>query len=304
MPELPEVETVARLLRPRLVGRTIRGGEVRWARSIAAPGPDEFLAALRGARCTRVWRRAKFVVIDLERRGRPAGHLVCHLRMTGRLQVEPAGREAGRHLRVRLELDDRRELSFDDVRKFGRLWFVRTLDALFRDLGPEPLDVAFDVAGFHGALRARSRLLKPLLLDQRFVAGLGNIYVDESLFRAGLHPLCNSARLDRAAAERLHGAIRAILSAAIAREGSSFDGFYRTPEGKPGRFQDEFRVYDRAGQPCTRCGAPIVKTVVGQRGTHFCRVCQPRSLKPAASATAARSSRPRATAGRRSKGRR
>ncbi|MBI5433678.1 MAG: bifunctional DNA-formamidopyrimidine glycosylase/DNA-(apurinic or apyrimidinic site) lyase [Planctomycetes bacterium] len=289
MPELPEVETVARLLRPKLVGRVFRGGEVLWARTIESSGPDEFLAALRGASCTRVWRRAKFVVVDLERRGKQAGHLVCHLRMTGRLHVEAPGYDSGSHLRVRLELDDRKHLFFIDVRKFGRMWFVREQRELFGELGPEPLEDAFDVDRFHAALRARKRQLKPLLLDQSFVAGLGNIYVDESLFRAGLHPLANSARLDRAAAKRLHTAIRSILSAAIAREGSSFDTFYRTPEGKPGGFQDEFQVYDREGEPCTRCGAAIVKTVVGQRGTHFCRTCQPRALKRGANARAARS---------------
>jgi formamidopyrimidine-DNA glycosylase len=289
MPELPEVETVARLLRPKLVGRTFRGGEVRWSRTVESGAPEAFLASLRGARCVRVWRRAKFVVVDLERRGRKAGHLVCHLRMTGRLHVEKPSFDAGPHLRVRIGLDDGRELFFIDVRKFGRMWFVRELDALFAELGPEPLDDAFDVDSFHTALRARSRLLKPLLLDQSFVAGLGNIYVDESLFRARLHPLANASRLDRAAAERLHSSIRAILTAAMAREGSSFDTFYRTPEGKPGGFQDEFQVYDRAGLPCTNCGAPIQRTVVGQRGTHFCRECQPRSLKRAARARASRS---------------
>ncbi|MCK6445476.1 MAG: bifunctional DNA-formamidopyrimidine glycosylase/DNA-(apurinic or apyrimidinic site) lyase [Planctomycetes bacterium] len=290
MPELPEVETVARLLAPELVGRTIRGGEVLWARTIAAPRVADFVQTLVGRRCVRVWRRAKFVVIDLERRGKPAGHLVCHLRMTGRLQVERASRATSPHLRVRLVLDDRRELTFDDVRKFGRMWFVETLDELFRDLGPEPLDAAFDVERFHAALESRKRRLKPLLLDQSFVAGLGNIYVDESLFRARLHPLCSSARVDRAAAARLHAAIREVLTAAIAREGSSFDTFYRTPEGKPGGFQDEFRVYDREGEPCVVCRAPIVKTFVGQRGTHFCRRCQPRSLNRGASARAARES--------------
>jgi formamidopyrimidine-DNA glycosylase len=302
MPELPEVETVARQLRPNLVGRTIRGGEVLWAKTIGSPAPDEFLERLRGARCVRVWRRAKFVVVDLERRGKPAGHVVCHLRMTGRLQIEREKRDRGPHLRVRLALDDRSELTFDDVRKFGRMWFVRELGELFGALGPEPLDDAFDAARLHADLRARRRQLKPLLLDQTFVAGLGNIYVDESLHRAGLHPLANSARVDRESAERLHAAIREVLTAAIAREGSSFDSFYRTPEGKPGGFQDEFQVYDREGEPCTRCGAAIVKTWVGQRGTHFCRTCQPRSLKRGASARAARSSPRPTTAGRRSRG--
>jgi formamidopyrimidine-DNA glycosylase len=274
MPELPEVETVARLIRPRLAGRSVRGVLVRWKRTLGGMSARAFEQALVGARITAVWRRAKFVVIDLERDAQPAGWLVGHLRMTGRIHVEPAGWDASAYERVRLELDDGHALHFIDVRKFGRLWFTRDLNELLGALGPEPLSSDFTAAWFAQELHARRRLLKPLLLDQSFVAGLGNIYVDESLHRARLHPLRRSDSVKPVESERLHAAIRAVLTRAIEREGSSFDAFYRTPEGKPGGYQDEFAVYDREGEPCVTCKSAIIKIVVGQRGTHFCRTCQ------------------------------
>ena len=147
-------------------------------------------------------------------------------------------------------------------------------------LGPEPLEDGFTAESFRRALLARRRVLKPLLLDQSFLAGLGNIYVDEALHRAGLHPLRRSDKLPKRATDRLHAEIRATLTEAIEREGSSFDAFYRTPEGQPGSYQHQFRVYGRAGQPCRTCGRPIRKLVVAQRGTHVCTHCQraPRSV--------------------------
>jgi formamidopyrimidine-DNA glycosylase len=275
MPELPEVETVARLIRPRLVGRTITGARVRWTRTLGGLSPRAFERGVVGARVASVWRRAKFVVIDLERGGEPAGWLVGHLRMTGRFHVEPQGWDAGDYERVRLALDRGQVFHFIDVRKFGRLWFTRDLSEQLGRLGPEPLGPEFTPAWLALELRARRRQLKPLLLDQTFVAGLGNIYVDESLHRAGLHPLRASDRVSAREAERLHAAIVATLTEAIAREGSSFDTFYLNPEGRPGDFQHYFRVYDRAGEPCSTCRAPITRIVVGQRGTHLCRRCQP-----------------------------
>jgi formamidopyrimidine-DNA glycosylase len=177
-------------------------------------------------------------------------------------------------VRASFELDDGSRLLFADVRKFGRLALVRRLGEILPPLGPEPLSPGLDAAWMAAALAARRRLLKPLLLDQSFVAGLGNIYVDEALHRAGLHPLTPSDRVSADAARRLVRAIRAVLRRAIERDGSSFDAFYRTPEGQPGRFQDVFRVYGRAGRPCRACGAPIRRIVVAQRGTHLCPRCQ------------------------------
>jgi formamidopyrimidine-DNA glycosylase len=179
-------------------------------------------------------------------------------------------------VRARFELDDGSRLVFADVRKFGRLALVRELDEVLPAIGPEPLGDDVDGDWMAAALSARRRLLKPLLLDQSFLAGLGNIYVDEALHTAGLHPLRVSDRVSRAGAATLAQAIKRVLRRAIAAEGSSFDDFYRTPEGRPGRYQDGFLVYGRDGLPCRRCGATIVRLVVGQRGTHVCPRCQPR----------------------------
>lgn len=276
MPELPEVETTARLLRPRLVGRRLRDVDVRWPRTLGGQAPAELEEAVVGARVAAVRRRAKYVIIDLARGRRSAGALLVHLRMTGRLVVERADATPD-WSRVRLGLD-RGALHFLDVRKFGRLrWWADPEDpeGPLAPLGPEPLGESFTAAWLHRALAGRRRVLKPLLLDQTFLAGLGNIYVDESLHIARLHPLERSDAVDRRAAGRLQRAIQATLREAIEREGSSFDAFYRTPEGQPGSYQHQFRVYGREGRPCRRCGAAVERLVVAQRGTHVCPRCQP-----------------------------
>ncbi|MEM1450207.1 MAG: bifunctional DNA-formamidopyrimidine glycosylase/DNA-(apurinic or apyrimidinic site) lyase [Planctomycetota bacterium] len=280
MPELPEVETTAALVRPHVEGRVVRAVGVDWERTLGGATPEEFERTVVGATLARVGRRAKWIVIDLEREGTGAGALLCHLRMSGRLVVDPEGAAPQPFQRVELALDgpDGRaagRLRFLDVRKFGRFRFVPDPDAFLADLGPEPLGPECTADWFARALRSRKRALKPLLLDQTFLAGLGNIYVDESLFLAGLHPLRRSDRVPRARADALHAAIQSTLRAAIEREGSSFDTFYRTPEGQPGSYQHLFRVYGRDGQPCPECGRAIKKLVVGQRGTHVCTRCQP-----------------------------
>ena len=278
MPELPEVETTAALIRPDVVGRTIDGVTASWEKTLGGPSPLDFEESVRGARIVEVTRRAKWVVMHLRRGGEPAGSILCHLRMSGRLVVDALA-EAPPFERVAVRLVDTSgratTLRFLDVRKFGRFRFVTDADEALADLGPEPLGDAFSEDWFWSELRGRARALKPLLLDQTFLAGLGNIYVDESLFRAGLHPLRRANRVPRPKARALHGAIRATLAEAIQREGSSFDTFYRTPEGRPGSYQDLFSVYGRAGLPCPQCSRPIKKLVVGQRGTHICTRCQP-----------------------------
>ncbi|MCY3001910.1 MAG: DNA-formamidopyrimidine glycosylase [Planctomycetota bacterium] len=276
MPELPEVETVARLIRPHVSGRRVEAVEVAWKRTLGGITPQAFERGLVGRRILGVERRAKYLVMPLD----SGAAIVCHLRMTGRLHAEPRGWDAGKFWKVRLALDSGRDLVFIDVRKFGRFELVRDPAARLAELGPEPLSPEFTAETLHSGLGARSRALKPLLLDQSFLAGLGNIYVDESLFRARLHPLANSRRVNAEQATLLHREIRAVLSEAIEREGSSFDTFYRTPEGNPGSFQHQFRVYGRGGEPCRDCGATIVRSVVGQRGTHTCPRCQPRPRRP------------------------
>jgi formamidopyrimidine-DNA glycosylase len=273
VPELPEVETTVRMIRPGLLGRTVTDASVAWRRTV---GDRAFEQRVTGARIASVRRRAKYFVIDLERARKPAGALVGHLRMTGRVLVQPTKQAAPDYSKVALALDDAHTMYFVDVRKFGRLVWHKDAAAELADLGPEPLGDEFTTAWLTHALRARRRVLKPLLLDQTFVAGLGNIYVDESLHRAGLHPLAKSERVKPAQSIALHREIRAVLAEAIEREGSSFDAFYRTPEGNPGSYQDQFRVYGRDGKACRACGATIARLVVGQRGTHVCPRCQPR----------------------------
>ena len=274
MPELPEVETVARAVRPALEGRRIVGVRVLWERSLGGLTRATFGARVRGTTVDTVLRRGKWIVVRLLGATGADPALLVHLRMSGRLHVEPEGSPLPRWTRVALRLDDGAELRFVDVRKFGRLLLVPDARARLADLGPEPLSAAFTAEWLTRALRGRRRRLKPLLLDQTFVAGLGNIYVDESLFGARLHPETPAHRVNATGARRLHGEIRSVLSGAVAREGSSFDDFYRTPDGRPGSYQHLFRVYGRDGKPCPECGAAIERLVVGQRGTHVCPRCQ------------------------------
>ncbi|QDV05719.1 Formamidopyrimidine-DNA glycosylase [Planctomycetes bacterium Poly30] len=287
MPELPEVETTAALVRPHLEGRVITGARASWLRSLGGPAVAEFEASVVGSRIAEVTRRAKWVVLHLERAGRPAGSILCHLRMTGRLVVDAQPGHADREgafervsLGLRGPAGGTATLRFLDVRKFGRFRFVEDHLEALADLGPEPLGEEFTEEWLIRALKARKRVLKPLLLDQTFLAGLGNIYVDESLFQAGLHPERSAHQVPKDRARALHGAIQSTLRQAIEREGSSFDAFYRTPEGQPGSYQHLFRVYGREGKPCPTCGRPIKRLVVAQRGTHICTRCQPAPRAP------------------------
>ncbi len=264
MPELPEVESFSRRLRPELVGRTFTDAQVFWPRTVAT-GADVLCRELPGRGIERVGRRGKFLVFEL----RGGAAVLLHLRMTGRLEVVPAGDVPGRFTRVAFGLDDGRVLCFDDARKFGRVYLVPDVELVTGALGPEPLDDGFTVQAFARSLAQRARRLKPLLLDQTFLAGLGNIYVDESLHLAGLHPLRRADTLAAAEVARQHPAIRKTLNAAIERNGTSIDWAY-----PGGGYQLRLRVYDRAGLPCRRCGTLIERTVVGQRGTYYCPRCQ------------------------------
>lgn len=276
MPELPEVETTVRLLRPKLQGRVLGLVRVHWQRTLGGMNAKSFQKHVLGTKVERLERRAKYILLRLERAGAPAGWLSVHLRMTGRLYVDPADQAADPFVKIDIELDNGSHLRFLDVRKFGRVLYGRELSELLPELGPEPLSEEFSIDWLRAALRERQRTIKSLLLDQSFLAGLGNIYVDESLHQAGIHPLARADRVDRARVQRLHAAIRSTLQAAIEREGSSFDRFYRTPEGQPGSYQQQFLVYGRTGEACRSCDAAIERITVGQRGTHFCPRCQKR----------------------------
>jgi formamidopyrimidine-DNA glycosylase len=267
MPELPEVETIARTLRPALTGRSILSADLRWSRSLAAPSPTTFKKQIRGQQIASISRRAKFLDLQLS-----TYHLIIHLRMSGDLLVVLGGYQPATHDRLILQLSEDTSLIFSDPRKFGRVWLVKDPAGIFRDLGPEPLSEIFTSTWLFEALCARHRQLKPLLLDQTFLAGLGNIYTDEALHLAKLHPLTLSDSVSRKQAEGLYWAIREVLEEGIHSNGASIDWVYRG-----GDFQNHFRVYGRDGQACYICGTKIVRTTVGQRGTHFCPHCQVRA---------------------------
>ncbi|MEW6241205.1 MAG: bifunctional DNA-formamidopyrimidine glycosylase/DNA-(apurinic or apyrimidinic site) lyase [Chloroflexota bacterium] len=265
MPELPEVETIARSLRPELAGKTILDADVRWTRTIAMPSARKFKERVRGQRIESVGRRAKFLHFTLSQ-----DSLFVHLRMSGDLFIKGAAAVPEKHDRLILTLSGGKKLVFNDARKFGRVWLTDQPALVIGDLGPEPLDTAFTADMFYEMLRRRHRRLKPLLLDQTFLAGLGNIYTDEALHMARLHPLAASDAVKREQARVLHEAIRSVLNEGIRRNGASIDWVYRG-----GEFQNHFRVYGREGQPCPVCGTKIKRLVVGQRGTHVCPRCQP-----------------------------
>ena len=272
MPELPEVETVRRSLQEALRGQRIAAvTRVAWARTIAEPAPEIFCTLLQDRAILDVDRRAKYLVIRLDR----DEALVVHLRMTGRLTVVDADAEPDNHTHVALKLASGQQLFFRDTRKFGRIWLLDRagLEVLYGRLGPEPLDEALTAEEFRTLLRRRKGRLKPLLLDQKLIAGLGNIYVDEALWTAQLHPLQTVGELSDAQIEALYDAIRSVLRRSIERRGTTFAD-YRDAWGFAGENQNFLNVYDRAGEPCPRCGTPIERTVVGQRGTHFCPTCQ------------------------------
>jgi formamidopyrimidine-DNA glycosylase len=307
MPELPEVETVARDLRPRLVGATIVGARTSWARTLRTHDPVAFAESVAGRSVESVGRRAKQLVIDLS--GEAA--LTIHLKMTGQLFVVPADTPEDPYVRLVLELADGRELRFRDIRKFGKVGLYgrdpisRDLvaevggAAVFAAIGPEPLDDTFRLRDFRRRLRRRKGRLKPLLLDQSFLAGIGNIYADESLWRARLHPLRTVPTLRPPDERRLYESIRAVLAEAIERRGSSIDD-YTAPDGD-GSMQERLDVYQRTGEPCPRCGRPIKRIVVGARSTHLCTWCQ---RLPAADRRGARAILRTMTGGERRRGRR
>lgn len=277
MPELPEVETIVSALREgrseyrtSVVGLQIRDAVVLWPKTLAAPSEEEFREWILGQAITGLSRRGKFLVFSLTQY-----QFLIHLRMSGGLRMEGATDEHGnpkffeKHDRLALIFTEGSRLVFNDTRKFGRVWLTANAEEVTGRLGPEPLNENFTLEKFHDMLISRGRQLKPLLMDQTFIAGLGNIYADEALHLAKLHPLKNSNEITPIQSEELLDAIRAVLNEGIRRNGASIDWVYRG-----GDFQNHFRVYGRAGEPCPVCGTPIERMVVGQRGTHVCPKCQ------------------------------
>lgn len=272
MPELPEVETVAHDLREQITGRRFSGeAAVLWHRTLATPTPDALAGRLAGQEVIDVGRRGKFVLIHLA----SGSALIVHLRMTGKLAVVPPDSPALEEIHVRawFGLADGERLVFTDARKFGRVWLVSDLTEVTGKLGPEPLDWEFTPQVLGERLRKRRIAIKALLLDQTALAGIGNIYADEALHRAHIHPLRSSATLTSDEIERLHAALREVLLESIGKRGTMLRD-YRTPYGSYGAFQEELRVYGRLGEPCPNCGAPIERIRITQRSTHFCPKCQ------------------------------
>ncbi len=271
MPELPEVEMVVRGLREPLVGRTALGVWVDWPNTLRGMPSEDFAARIHGQTFRAINRRAKYIVCQLDH-----DLLVVHLKMTGRLYVtdDEAVHESDRWVHFRLQLDGGRQLRFSDARKFGFVRLTNDFDTLAPGLGVEPLEDEFTVEYLTEQLARHHKAIKALLLDQTMIAGVGNIYADEALHLARIHPLRPSNSLDTDEITALHEAVRHVLAAAIVAEGASIN-WYRKPDGTQGTMQTRFAVYGREGQPCPACGTPIEKIRVAQRGTHFCPVCQP-----------------------------
>lgn len=279
MPELPEVETIARGLAESLVGARLSGAKLLWPDVLdsthGALAAGELLSQVPGASVARIWRRAKALMVDIATSRHPVLHLSFHLRMTGRLTVEPPEQKPRKHTRLVFGLEDGRHLHFADTRKFGRCRAM-TPEVLgdwpfFSSLGPEPLEISD--SEFAALFSGRRGRMKALLLDQKFIAGIGNIYADESLFRAGIHPGTTADRVSVARLRALYGHLREVLLEAIDANGSSISD-YVNAQGDAGAFQNDFRVYGRAGEPCRICEKPLTRSTVAGRTTVYCTKCQ------------------------------
>jgi formamidopyrimidine-DNA glycosylase len=273
MPELPEVETIRLELEPHLVGRRLERVEINDRRLVRPFEPTAVAAELEGERVSALERRGKYLIVRFES-GRA---LLVHLRMTGSLRhAEPGSLPVDPYRRAVVKLDDGSDVAYRDVRRFGT-WLLLEPDELDPYLamrvGREPLERGFTTRRLGERLAGRRAPVKAALLDQRTVAGLGNIYVDEALWRARVHPLRPAGTLDQDQLALLTRGIKDALKAGIARQGASLRD-YSTPDGRRGRMQEEFRVYGRAGEPCARCGTPIDKIRVAGRGTWYCPACQ------------------------------
>ncbi len=274
MPELPEVQTIVNdLITSGLVGRRIIKAEVQWPRTIATSSVHRFCRLMRARRIERIERRGKYILMSLD----DQQTLGVHLRMTGRFQWGALGESLDKHVHVALSIDDGRVLCFHDTRKFGRFYLVKEPLALLGNLGPEPLSPAFTVAVFKYRLAGRQRQIKPLLLDQTFLAGLGNIYVDEALWAARIHPMRASDSLNADEIEALYESIRRVLRQGIRHAGTTLgsgsNNFYSLGRARGGN-ASHLKVFRRTGAPCPRCRQQIRRIVVAQRSSHVCEHCQ------------------------------
>jgi formamidopyrimidine-DNA glycosylase len=267
MPELPEVETIKNELQPYVLNRTIKSVDIYWDKMVKQPSVKEFSARLKGEKITALSRRGKYLFFHLS----GGAVLVMHMKMTGSLLVNPADT---RFTRAVLHLDKGIDIHFWDPRKFGKMWLEKDTGAVTEQLGPEPLDADFTPNVLAGILHKRNAPVKPVLLDQSNIAGIGNMYADEALFKAKLHPLKTANKLTIFKKTRLHSAIQTVLRKALVKKGASVRNYIR-PDGTPGTAHDEFNVAHGVGKSCPDCGSAIERIVVRGRGTYLCPRCQP-----------------------------
>jgi formamidopyrimidine-DNA glycosylase len=274
LPELPEVQTIVDgLISASIVGKRIKKASVLWAKTIATSSPRQFARRIKNKRIINIRRRGKFIVFDLSDRI----FLAVHLRMTGRFELGSATTPPNRHVHIVLDINEGIRLMFHDTRKFGRFYLTKQINNVIGSIGPEPLDSGFTAKRLAAMLSNRKRQIKPLLLDQTFLAGLGNIYVDESLWRACIHPERSAHSLQWVEVKSLHRAIRHVLRQGLRNAGTSLGmglGNYSGLKMARGRNSRYLKVFQRAGQACFKCGHQIERLVVGQRGTHVCPNCQ------------------------------
>ncbi|MGD0779188.1 MAG: bifunctional DNA-formamidopyrimidine glycosylase/DNA-(apurinic or apyrimidinic site) lyase [Dehalococcoidales bacterium] len=266
MPELPEVETIKNELLPHVLDRTIKSVEICWDKMVKQPSAKEFRSQVIGQKITALSRRGKYLFFHLS----GGAVLVMHMKMTGSLLVNPTDT---RFTRAILRLDNGTAVHFWDPRKFGKMWLDRDTNAVLSQLGPEPLDADFTPAVLATILSKRSAPVKPVLLDQSIIAGIGNMYADEALFEAKIHPMKSANKLTGAEIKRLHDAMQMVLQKALKKKGASVRNYIR-PGGQPGTAHDEFNVAHGVGKTCPRCGTPIKRIVVRGRGTYICPRCQ------------------------------
>jgi len=270
MPELPEVETVKNELAPHVIGRRISGITLFWERMVSQPSVEEFCSRIIGRKITGMARRGKYLFFNLDN----PELLVMHLKMSGSLLLKPNSDEPDRFARAIIHLDNNTQIQFRDPRKFGAIWLTTDKNTVTDKLGPEPLETGFTLEVLAKRLCNRKAPIKALLFDQNFIAGIGNMYADEALAAAGIHPLRPGRSLSRDEIKRLHRAIQQVLKNGITHLGASTDTYYR-PSGEKGFAHHHFKVAHQGGKPCPKCGTLIKRTVVHNRGTYFCPKCQP-----------------------------
>jgi formamidopyrimidine-DNA glycosylase len=269
MPELPEVETTVNDLKPYVLGKRIENVDVFWNGTIVEPSVEKFRKGLIGRKIISLSRRGKHLIFELDN----SQFWIVHMRMTGSLLLKPAGEEPAKAVGVIIHLDDRTAIHFRDMRHFGKMWLVKDKNSVIGKLGPEPLEPEFTPGVLEKILDHRRVAIKGLLLDQTLIAGIGNMYADEALYYARIHPLRLASSLTRAEIKRLHQAIQQVLFQGIRNKGASTETYIR-PEGVKGEAHLQFQVAHRKGKDCPLCGGPITRITVHQRGTFFCPKCQ------------------------------